>query len=427
MTEDRSRALFEEAQRHIPGGVNSPVRAMRSVGRAFPLFIASAEGATLTDADANRYVDLVGSWGPMILGHAHPAVVEAVREAMGRGSSYGAPTAGETDLAVRVKRVYGCIDLIRFVSSGTEASMSALRLARSATGREKVLKFAGCYHGHVDALLAEAGSGIATLGIPSTPGVPAAVTAGTIVVPFNDDDAVDRAFAAHGRDLACAIVEGVPGNMGVVPPSRGFLERLQARCRESGALFIVDDVMSGFRVAPGGAVELYGLEPDLVVLGKIIGGGLPAAAFGGRRAVMELLAPLGSTYQAGTLSGNPLAMTAGCVTLDLLAEPGAYDRLEAASDRLAAGIGGAAADGCCVQRVGSMLTLFFRPGPVRSFADATASETGRFAAFHAHCLSRGVYLPASQYEAWFVSLAHDDAAIDAVVGAAVSFFERSRR
>ncbi len=425
MTEDRSRALFAEAQQHIPGGVNSPVRAMRSVGRAFPLFIASAAGATLTDADGNDYVDLVGSWGPMIVGHAHLAVVEAVREAMVRGSSYGAPTAGETDLAVRVKRVYPGIELIRFVSSGTEASMSALRLARSATGREKVLKFAGCYHGHVDALLAEAGSGIATLGIPSTPGVPASVTAGTIVVPFNDDDAVDRAFAAHGRDLACAIVEGVPGNMGVVPPARGFMERLQARCRESGALFVVDDVMSGFRVAPGGAVELYGLEPDLVVLGKIIGGGLPAAAFGGRRQVMELLAPLGSTYQAGTLSGNPLAMTAGCVTLDLLAEPGVYDRLERTSARLAAGLGAAAADGCCVQRVGSMMTLFFRPGPVRSFAEAAGSETGRFAAFHAHCLAQGIYLPPSQYEAWFVSLAHDDAAIDAVVAAAGGFFARS--
>ena len=326
MPEDRSRELFAEAVTHFPGGVNSPVRAMRSVGREFPLFLAAAEGPTVTDADGNRYVDLVGSWGPMIVGHAHPAVVAAVREAMGRGSSFGAPTQGESDLAARVKRVYPQIEMLRFVSSGTEASMSAIRLARSHTGREKVLKFAGCYHGHVDALLAEAGSGLATLGIPSSPGVPAAVTAGTIVVPYNDDDALDRAFAAHGADLACAIVEGVPGNMGVVPPTRGFLERLQQRCRDAGACFVVDDVMSGFRVAPGGAVELYGLDPDLIVLGKIVGGGLPAAAFGGRRQIMELLAPIGSTYQAGTLSGNPLAMAAGCVTLDLLGSRGSTPR-----------------------------------------------------------------------------------------------------
>ena len=335
---NRSRELFAEAVTHFPGGVNSPVRAMRSVGREFPLFLAAAEGPTVTDADGNRYVDLVGSWGPMIVGHAHPAVVAAVREAMGRGSSFGAPTQGESDLAARVKRVYPQIEMLRFVSSGTEASMSAIRLARSHTGREKVLKFAGCYHGHVDALLAEAGSGLATLGIPSSPGVPAAVTAGTIVVPYNDDDALDRAFAAHGADLACAIVEGVPGNMGVVPPTRGFLERLQQRCRDAGACFVVDDVMSGFRVAPGGAVELYGLDPDLIVLGKIVGGGLPAAAFGGRRQIMELLAPIGSTYQAGTLSGNPLAMAAGCVTLDLLQEPGVYAALDASSARLAAGL-----------------------------------------------------------------------------------------
>jgi glutamate-1-semialdehyde 2,1-aminomutase len=372
---------------------------MRSVGREFPLFLAEASGASVTDADGNRYVDLVGSWGPMIVGHAHPDVVAAVREAMGRGSSFGAPTQGESDLAVRVKRVYPQMELMRFVSSGTEASMSAIRLARSFTGRDQVLKFAGCYHGHVDALLAEAGSGLATLGIPSSPGVPAGVTAGTIVVPFNDDDALDRAFAAHGADLACAIVEGVPGNMGVVPPTRGF------------------------RVAPGGAVELYGLDPDLIVLGKIIGGGLPAAAFGGRRQLMELLAPLGSTYQAGTLSGNPLAMAAGCTTLDLLQAPGAYDRLEATSARLGAGLADAAGDGHCVQRVGSMVTLFFRPGPVRSFAEAAESATGRFAAYHAHCLSSGVYLPPSQFEAAFVSLAHDDAAIDAVVAAARAFFQ----
>jgi glutamate-1-semialdehyde 2,1-aminomutase len=422
-TERQSRDLYDAAVGHFPGGVNSPVRAMRSVGREFPLFLAEAAGADVTDADGNRYVDLVGSWGPMIVGHAHPDVVAAVRDAMGRGSSFGAPTQGESDLAVRVRRVYPQLELMRFVSSGTEASMSAIRLARSHTGRDQVLKFAGCYHGHVDALLAEAGSGLATLGIPSSPGVPAAVTAGTIVVPFNDDDALDRAFAAHGADLACAIVEGVPGNMGVVPPTRGFLERLQERCRAAGACFVLDDVMSGFRVAPGGAVELYGLDPDLIVLGKILGGGLPAAAFGGRRQIMELLAPLGATYQAGTLSGNPLAMAAGCTTLDLLQAPGAYQRLDEASARLATGLADAAGDGHCVQRVGSMVTLFFRPGPVRSFAEAAESATGRFAAFHAHCLEAGVYLPPSQFEASFVSLAHDDAAIDAVVAAARSFFQ----
>ncbi len=410
--ETRSAELFAEACEHIPGGVSSPVRAMRSVGREHPLFIASAHGATVVDADGNEYVDLVGSWGPMILGHAHPDVIAAVTEAASRGTSFGAPTVYETELALRVKRAYPCIDLVRFVSSGTEASMSALRLARSFTGRERVLKFAGCYHGHVDALLAEAGSGIATLGLPSTPGIPAGVTAGTVVVPFNDVDALERAFVAHGADLACAIFEGVPGNMGVVPPASEFLDALAAACRKSGALLVCDEVMSGFRVAAGGAVERYGIEPDLVVLGKIVGGGLPAAAFGGRRDVMSELAPLGTTYQAGTLSGNPLAMVAGTVTLDALHEPGAYEALEAAAAAIEAGIAPAAGTGSCVQRVGSMLTLFMRPGPVRDFAEASASDVSRFARLHAHCLEAGVYLPPSQFEAAFVSLAHDDQLVD---------------
>jgi glutamate-1-semialdehyde 2,1-aminomutase len=394
---------------------------MRSVGREHPLFIASAQGATVVDEDGNEYVDLVGSWGPMILGHAHPDVVAAVAAAAARGTSFGAPTTLETELALRVKRAYPGIELVRFVSSGTEASMSALRLARSSTGRERVLKFAGCYHGHVDALLAEAGSGIATLGLPSTPGIPAAVTAGTVVVPFNDVEALERAFAAHGADLACAIFEGVPGNMGVVPPSREFLDALAGACRASGALLVCDEVMSGFRVAAGGAVERYGIEPDLVVLGKIVGGGLPAAAFGGRRDLMSELAPLGRTYQAGTLSGNPLAMVAGIVTLDALAEPGAYERLEATAGAIEAGIAAAAGADACVQRVGSMLTLFMRPGPVRDFADASASDTARFARLHAHCLAAGIYLPPSQFEAWFVSLAHGAGEVDRVVAAVSSF------
>ena len=422
LVDDASARLYAEAVRHIPGGVNSPVRAMRSVGRDHPLFIVEAKGAEVVDADGNRFVDYVASWGPMILGHAHPAVVEAVQEAAARGTSYGAPTPSETDLAVRVKRAYPCVDLLRFVSSGTEATMSALRVARSATGRDGVLKFAGCYHGHVDALLAQAGSGIATLGIPSTPGVPAAVAADTVVVPYNDPEALEQAFAAHGARLACAMVEGVPGNMGCIPPDPGFLELLASLCRKHGALFVVDEVMSGFRVAAGGAVELYGLEPDLVTFGKIMGGGLPAAAFGGRRALMELLAPLGTTYQAGTLSGNPLAMAAGVATLDVLAEPGTYDRLERSSAAVEAAIrDGLAGETVTINRVGSMLTAFFHPGPVRSYADAAAGDTERFGRLFRHCLSEGVYLAPSAYEAAFVSLAHGEAEIARTAAAFRSF------
>ncbi len=426
----RSGELYAEAVRHIPGGVNSPVRAMRSVGRDHPIFVAEASGASVTDVDGNRYVDLVGSWGPMILGHAHPAVVEAISTVARRGTSFGAPTALETDLAVRVKRVYPAIDLVRFVSSGTEASMSAVRLARAHTGRERVLKFAGCYHGHVDALLAEAGSGVATLGLPSTPGIPAGVTAGTVVVPFNDVDALERAFAEHGPDLACAMVEPVAGNMGTVPPVPGFLEALADGCRRAGALFVCDEVMTGFRLAPGGAVELLGLEPDLVVLGKVVGGGLPAAAFGGRRSIMEGLAPLGATYQAGTLSGNPLAMTAGIVTLDLLQEQGVYRRLEGVSaaieQRLVAAAGGELGVSVSVNRVGSMLTPFMGAGPVRSYDDARACDTERYGRLFRHCLDRGVYLAPSAFEALFVSLAHGDAEVARIGDAFSSFFAAER-
>ena len=430
LVDARSAALYAEAVRHIPGGVNSPVRAMRAVGREHPLFIAEAEGAYVVDADGNRFVDLVGSWGPMILGHAHPAVVEALRELVGRGTSFGAPTEVETRLALAVKRAYPAIDLVRFVSSGTEASMSAVRLARAHTGRERILKFAGCYHGHVDALLAEAGSGVATLGLPSTPGIPAAVTAGTVVVPYNDVDALERAFERHGADLACALVEPVAGNMGTVPPEPGFLEALSDCCRRVGALFVVDEVMTGFRVAAGGAVERYGLDPDLVILGKIVGGGLPAAAFGGRRAIMEGLAPLGATYQAGTLSGNPLAMTAGAVTLDLLAEPGVYERLERTAAAIEEAIRLAAGEelgrSVSINRVGSMLTVFFGPGPVRSFADAAACDTDRYGRLCRHCLSHGIYPAPSAFEALFVSLAHGPAEVGSIGEAFSSFFAEDR-
>ncbi len=426
----RSRELFAEAERVIPGGVNSPVRAMRAVGRDYPLFLESGAGAYVTDVDGNRYVDLVGSWGPMILGHAHPAVIEAIGRVAAAGTSFGAPHASETDLARRVRRVYPGIELVRFVSSGTEASMSAIRLARSATGRDGILKFAGCYHGHVDALLASAGSGLATLAIPSTPGVPAHVAADTTVIPFNDLDALERAFAEHGSSLACVIVEPVAGNMGCVPPVDGFLAAIAEGCRRTGALFVCDEVMTGFRLAPGGAVERYDLDPDLIVLGKIVGGGLPAAAFGGRRALMELLAPLGSTYQAGTLSGNPLAMTAGTVTLDLLAEPGVYDRLEWASAELEQGlreaVGAELAATASISRVGSMVTLFLTGGPVRSFDDARGADTARFARLHAHCLEHGVYLAPSAFETGFVSLAHGAQEIGAVVEAHASFFAEDR-
>ena len=400
---------------------------MRSVGREFPLFLAEAEGATVTDADGNRYVDLVGSWGPMIVGHAHPAVVAAVREAMGRGSSFGAPTQGESDLATRVKRVYPQMERLRFVSSGTEASMSAIRLARSRTGREKVLKFAGCYHGHVDALLAEAGSGLATLGIPSSPGVPAAVTAGTIVVPYNDDDALDRAFAAHGADLACAIVEGVPGNMGVVPPTRGFLDRLQQRCREAGACFVVDDVMSGFRVArrrrrravrprprPDRARQDRRRRPAR--------GGVrrPARDHGAARAD-RLDLPGGHAVR------NPLAMAAGCVTLDLLQEPGVYGALDAASD--AAGRGarrrGRRRALRAARRLDGDAVL-----PTRAGALVRRGRRVRHRALRrlprALPRRRASTCRRRSSRRGFVSTAHDDAAIDAIVGAARSFFERER-
>ncbi|HET6847507.1 MAG TPA: glutamate-1-semialdehyde 2,1-aminomutase [Gaiellales bacterium] len=417
-TEAASERLYREACAVIPGGVSSPVRAMRSVGRDHPLFAARGEGAWLVDADGNRYVDWVLSWGPLIAGHAHPRVVEAVTRAAADGTSFGAPTELEVELARRVVEAVPSVDMVRFVSSGTEATMSAVRLARAYTGRTKVLKFAGCYHGHVDALLAQAGSGLATLAIPSTPGVPEAVTADTLVCAFNDLDAARALAEGHGDDLACVIVEPVAGNMGVVPPRPGFLEGLRAICNGTGALLIADEVITGFRVGYGGAQERLAFRPDMTCLGKILGGGLPAAAFGGRGDVMERLAPLGDVYQAGTLSGNPLAMAAGLATLDLLREDGVYDRLESTSAAVAEGLSG---PGVTVNRVGAMLTGFFSGGPVTDFASASVSDTARYARFHAHMLARGVYLAPSQFEAMMPSLAHTSEQVEMTVAAAREF------
>ncbi len=402
----------------MPGGVSSPVRAMRSVGRDHPLFAARGEGGWLIDVDGNRYVDWVQSWGPLIAGHAHPRVVAAVTEAATRGTTFGAPTELEIDLARAVKDAVPSIELVRFVSSGTEATMSAVRLARAYTGRTKILKFTGGYHGHVDALLAQAGSGLATLSIPSTPGVPEAVTADTLLCEYNDLDAARSLAERNAEDLACVIVEPVAGNMGVVAPRPGFLEGVRAICNGTGALLILDEVITGFRVAYGGAQERLAVRADLTCLGKIVGGGLPAAAFGGRGDVMERLAPLGDVYQAGTLAGNPLAMAAGSATLELLREDGAYEQLELVSAALGDGL---ASTGVTVNRVGAMLTGFFHPGPVESFADAARSDTGRYAAFHAHMLDRGVYLAPSQFEAMMPSLAHSAEQVEQTVAAAREF------
>jgi glutamate-1-semialdehyde 2,1-aminomutase len=391
---------------------------MRSVGRDHPLFLARGAGGEVWDADGNRFVDWVQSWGPLIAGHAHPDVVAAVTATAEKGTSFGAPTEVEVELAREVCAAVPSLEQVRFVSSGTEAVMSALRLARAHTGRTKIVKFAGGYHGHADALLAQAGSGLATLGIPSSPGVPPAVAADTLVCEYNDLDGVRAVAERHGDDLAAIIVEPVAGNMGVVPPRPGFLEGLRTVCNGTGALLVMDEVITGFRVGYGGGQERLAVRADLTCLGKIVGGGLPAAAFGGGSAIMERLAPEGDVYQAGTLSGNPLAMAAGLATLALLREPGAYDRLEQTSAALAAGL---VAPGVTVNRVGAMLTAFFHPGPVSSFADAAASDTGRFARFHAHMLAQGIYLAPSQFEALMPSLAHTPDQVERTAAAAAEF------
>jgi glutamate-1-semialdehyde 2,1-aminomutase len=422
----RSGDLFARAQELIPGGVNSPVRAMGSIGRD-PLFIASGSGAEITDVDGGTYVDWVCSWGPLIAGHAHPEVVQAVTAAAARGTSYGAPTEAEVELAAQIVERVPSAEMVRMTSSGTEASMSAIRLARAATGREAIVKFAGAYHGHVDGLLADAGSGLATQGIPASPGVTAAQAAGTVVVPWNDPGAVEAALSE--REVAALICEPYPGNMGVVPPADGFLPFLREAATRAGALLIFDEVISGFRVARGGAQEREGVLPDLTVLGKIIGGGLPAAAYAGPRDLMERVAPAGDVYQAGTLSGNPLATAAGLATLGLLDEA-AYASLAATTDQLAAGLSlAAAAAGVPVQlaRAPGLLTLFFSAAPVTDYESAKGCDLETHAAFCRALLERGVYPPPSQFEAWFPSLAHQPEHVERTLEAAVEAFREAAR
>ncbi len=416
----RSQKAFERACRVIPGGVNSPARAFGAVGGE-PPFIARAEGASLFDVDGHRYIDYIGSWGPMILGHLHPRVKAAVAEALDLGTSFGAPTEREAEIAEAVVAAVPSIEMVRFVSSGTEASMSAVRLARGATGRAKVIKMRGHYHGHVDALLVQAGSAATTLGHPNSPGVTAGAAADTLLCPFNDLDAVASAFQEFPGEIAAVLLEPVAGNMGLVPPQPGYLEGLREQTTRDGALLIFDEVMTGFRLAYGGAQSRYGVIPDITVLGKIVGGGLPAAAYGASRAIMEHVSPVGPVYQAGTLSGNPLAMAAGLATLNELRANPPYDLLEARTARLAEGLQRACRDRRiphAVQRVGSMITLFFHDGPVVDYATATASDTSRFGRFFWEMLARGIYLPCSQFEAAFVSSAHTDDDISATIAAA---------
>lgn len=417
---DGSRRAFARAKELIPGGVNSPARAFGGVGGE-PLFIARGEGAYLVDLDGNRYVDFIGSWGPMILGHAHPRVTAALEEAIRRGTSFGAPTEAESELAELIIEAVPSVEKVRLVSSGTEATMSAIRLARGYTGREIIVKFAGNYHGHVDSLLAAAGSSAATLGVPNSPGVTRATTQDTLVLEYNDCDALARAFAEHGHRIAGVIVEAVVGNMGCVIPTRDFLRALRDETSRAGALLILDEVMTGFRVAYGGAQSLFGVMPDLTTLGKIVGGGLPVGAYGGRAEIMDHILPAGKVFQAGTLSGNPLATAAGIATLKELRDDPPYERLESLGSRLETGLAAAARESgvpYSTARVGSMLTLFFHPGPVTNWTHASRCDTQQFARYFWGLMERGVYMPCSQYEALFISSAHTEADIDLTIAAA---------
>lgn len=420
----RSATMWQKAQALIPGGVNSPVRAFKSVG-GDPVFMKRAEGAYLFDLDRNRYIDYIGAWGPMILGHAHPEVVGALKAAVEGGTCYGAPQPGEVELAELVTRVVPSMELVRLVNSGTEATMSALRVARAATGREKIVKFAGCYHGHADMLLVKAGSGVATLGLPDSPGVPAAATANTLTADFNDPGSVRALFEANPDSIACVIVEPVVGNSGTVPPAPGFLEFLREITAAHGALLIFDEVMTGFRVAYGGAQARYGVAPDLTCLGKIVGGGVPVGAYGGKREIMSLVAPAGPVYQAGTLSGNPLATAAGVATLRELAREGTYEALEALTTQLTAGLREAAAEAgvtVTINQVGSMFTVFFTEGPVTGWPSADRSDRAAYGRFFHGLLSRGVYFPPAQFEAAFVSTAHTHDMVEATITAARGAF-----
>jgi glutamate-1-semialdehyde 2,1-aminomutase len=425
MKREKSHALFAQAQKYMPGGVSSPVRAFRAVGGE-PLFISRAQGSKIYDVDGNEYIDYVCSWGPLILGHGHPLVVEALKKALERGTSYGAPTELEIELAKQITGAIPSIEMIRFVSSGTEATMSALRLARAYTQRDKIIKFEGCYHGHADFLLVKAGSGVATLGLPDSPGVPKVTTQDTLIAPFNNLSAVEALFENFSDEIAAVIVEPIAGNMGVVPPKPGFLEGLRELTRQHEALLIFDEVITGFRVSFGGAQQLYGIKPDLACLGKIIGGGLPVGAYGGRKEIMQLVAPIGPVYQAGTLAGNPLAMTAGLETLKLLQQPGIYETLEELSEQLAHGLleaAGKAKVPVRLNRVGSMLTVFFTERKVCDYTSAKTADVSTYARLFWGMLERGVYLPPSQFEAWFVSLAHTSEDIRATLQAVEAAFE----
>ena len=420
----KSEDLFRKALRLMPGGVNSPVRAFRAVGGE-PLFVASGKGARITDVEGRSYLDYVLSWGPLILGHCHPQVMEALARVLETGTSFGASTPAEVELAEQIQAAFPSIERVRLVNSGTEATMAALRVARAATGREKILKFEGCYHGHSDSLLVKAGSGVATLGLPDSPGVPRALAELTITVPFNDSAALEEAFRVHDHQLAAVIVEPVAGNMGCVAPRAGFLARLRTLAAEQGTVLIFDEVLTGFRVAYGGAQQLYGIQPDLTTLGKIMGGGLPVGAYGGKAALMDLVAPAGPVYQAGTLSGNPLAVAAGLKTLELLRAPGFYERLDALAESLVAGLraeADRASVALTINRVGSMFTPFFTAEAVTDYASAKKADTAAFGRFFRALRERGIYFPPSQFEAAFISSAHSEDDIAETIRAAGAAF-----